>query len=177
MSFWDTGLGSVTGSAEQAFTKQFKNIPDNSYLRAKIKEFTIEETQNDRFLQIVWKIMDSEFEGAQVRQKIKVWDDDSNKRYKALNMFMYLHKLYGLQPADREPMPMDLLRFVNKPAGIKVQLTKPMPDTGNRYNWVSEVHKTEGFKSKVGKEEVEETMETIKPNMSKVTDLDDDIPF
>lgn len=36
MSFWDSQLGEITGSADEAFAKQFQQIPDGSHLLAKI---------------------------------------------------------------------------------------------------------------------------------------------
>ena len=117
MSFWDSQLGEITGSADEAFAKQFQQIPDGSHLLAKIKEFNRETYGHNEYLEIIWQIVGSEFDGQQVRQKIRCWDSDPKKQHRAKSMFMYLHKLYNLQPANREPDRMDLMKFLGKGAG------------------------------------------------------------
>ena len=177
MSFWQSNMGSITGNPEDAFTRGFTNIPDGTKLKAKIQSFEIVDGQYNRYLEVTWKVIGTKFDGQLVRQKIKCWDDDENKRFKALNMFMWLHSLFNLQAADREPHRGDLMRFLNKIAGLKVQLTKPTEE-GKRYNWVSEVHKAEGFEEHVPAPEVEEVV-TVKPQTPPTAPSDpyDDVPF
>ena len=180
MSFWSSNVGSVSGDPKDAFVKTFENIPDGSKLLARIKSIEVVDGNNGKFIEVTWQVKGSEFDGQQVRQKIKCWDDDSTKRHKALNMFMLLHKLFNIQPSDYEPDRAFLMKFINKGAGIKVQLTKPMPETGNRYNWVSEVHSHQSFETYVP--EVQEEVVEVKPKTSYLgvnepQNLDDDIPF
>lgn len=181
MSFWSSNVGRITGDEKEAFVKTFENIPDGTKVLAIIKSFELVDAENGKYLEVTWQIKGTEFDGQLVRQKIKCWDNDATKRHKALNMFMLLHNIFKVETVDREPNRADLMRFLNKGAGIKVQLTKPMPETGNRYNWVSEVHSPQGFETYVP-EVVEEKIE-IKPKTSYLgvsnpdSDLDSDIPF
>ena len=155
MSFWQSDLGEVTGSEDDAFAKSFKQIPDNTLALAKIDSFTNAEYQDNKYLSIDWQLMDGDFKGQKVNQKIKVFGDSRDKdpaktRHRALNMLKLIYQLFNYAPRHgNPPTDQELVHFNNKIAGIKIRETEPNAE-GKQYNWVSEVHKTQGFKSETG---------------------------
>jgi hypothetical protein len=158
MNFWDSELGDITGKAEDAFAKSFMQIPDGTKALAKIHSFTnqVYKDSGFKYLNIEWELQDGEFKGQKVSQKLKVYggdqyDKDSSKtRHRALNMLKLLYQLFNIKPKHTNPpTDQDLLAFSNKIAGIKIRETEPN-DKGKQYNWVAEVHPSQGFKSETG---------------------------
>jgi len=177
--FWISELGPLTGTAEDAFSKTFSMVPDNTMALAKIYSFTNQEFDGQKHLRIDWIITDGDFKMQHVFQKLHVYDLDPKKRHKALNMFKLLYTMFDLKPTTmRPPEDENLKVFVNKHAGIKIQETAPN-DKGRTYNWVSEVWPVAGFKSETGKTIVVES--ALTRNASRVVQpqdgLDMDIPF
>jgi hypothetical protein len=173
MGFWKTEAGSVTGTQESAFTKEFKTIPDGSMALAKISAFKNDSYNGIDYLQITWKIVEGDFAGRNVFQKLKVFDSNEKAKLRALNMFMYLHKLFGIRPSEEAPTDRELEQFVQKIAGIKVRETEPN-EYGKQYNWVSEVHNEKGFKSETADTTV--VTHTNKQSNNNVN-WQDDMPF
>lgn len=158
MSFWESELGDVTGKAEDAFAKSFMQIPDGTKALAKIASFTNQEYKDSgfKYLNIEWELQDGDFRGQKVQQKLKVYggdqyDKDSAKtRHRALNMLKLLYQLFNIKPKHTNPpTDQDLASFSGKIAGIKIRETEPN-DKGKQYNWVAEVHASQGFKSETG---------------------------
>jgi hypothetical protein len=155
MSFWESELGEVTGSAADAFAKSFTQIPDGTMALARIESFLNAEYNGNKYLTISWFLTDGDFKGAKVEQKLKVYGDpmakDSAKaRHRALNMLKLLYQLYTLKPKHaNDPTDADLAVFAGKIAGIKIRETEPN-DQGRQYNWVAEIHEAKGFKSETG---------------------------
>jgi hypothetical protein len=158
MSFWNSELGDVTGKAEDAFAKQFTQIPDGTTALAKIESFTnqVYKDSGFQYLNVEWVLTDGAFKGQKVQQKIKVYggdkfDKDSAKtRHRALNMLKLLYQLFNLKPKHTSPpTDQDLASFSGKIAGLKIRETEPN-DKGKSYNWIAEVHPTVGFKSETG---------------------------
>ena len=158
MTFWESELGDVTGKSEDAFARQFSQIPDGTKALAKIESFT-NQTHKDsgfQYLNIEWVLTDGDFRGQKVQHKLKVYggdqyDKDSSKtRHRALNMLKLLYQLFNIKPKHTNPpTDQDLAMFVGKVAGIKIRETG-MNDKGKVYNWVAEVHPSTGFKSETG---------------------------
>lgn len=191
MSFWESEVGEVTGKAEDAFAKQFTQIPDGTKALAKIESFSNQvNTQSGfKYLSLEWVLTDGDFRGQKVQQKLKVfggdqYDKDSARtRHRALNMLKLLYQLFNMKPTHNgEPTDQDLASFYGKTAGILIRETEPN-DKGRQYNWVGEVHKSQGFKSETGaglpvlaKTSVSApSQQKLAPNTAP--DLDDDIPF
>ncbi len=148
-AFWESGLGEITGSIEDAFAKTFKQIPDGTLALAKIDSFVNAEYQGSKYLSIDWQLTDGDFKGQKVNQKLKVFGEDK-VRHRALNMLKLIYLLYKVQPMhSNPPTDQDLYIFVGKHAGIKIRETEPN-DEGKQYNWVSEVHAAAGFKCETG---------------------------
>lgn len=158
MSFWISQLGEVTGNAEDAFAKTFKTVPDGTKAIARIDKF-FNETSKEGFrcLTIAWELIDGDFKGCKVNQKIKVIDphpmdsDPAKTRHKALNMLMYIYKMFNVKPKHSDtPSDLDLNVFSGKTAGIVVRETEPKEGQDKSFNWISEVHPSQGFKSETG---------------------------
>jgi hypothetical protein len=148
--FWVSELGEIKGNSEDAFTRQFKIIPDNTMALAIIHNFINSKENAPTYLDIEWKLIDGEFKGQIIHQKLKVFNSDEKIRYRALNMFKLLYKLFKLTPKHKNaPSDEDLSHFIGKIAGIKIRETEPNEE-GRQYNWVSEVHEAAGFKSETG---------------------------
>jgi len=157
-SFWDSEVGEVTGKAQDAFAKQFTQIPDGTKALAKIESFTnqVYKDSGFKYLNIEWILTDGDFKGSKVQQKLKVYGGDQydkdpmKTRHRALNMLKLLYQLFNIKPKHTNPpTDQDLAAFVNKTAGIKIRETAPN-DKGKQYNWVAEVHASQGFKSETG---------------------------
>lgn len=158
MSFWESELGDVTGKAEDAFAKQFTQIPDGTKALAKIESFTnqVHKDSGFKYLNIEWALQDGDFRGQKVQQKLKVYGGDkfdkdpAKTRHRALNMLKLLYQLFNVKPKHTNPpTDQDLASFSGKIAGIKIRETEPN-DKGKQYNWVAEVHSSQGFKSETG---------------------------
>lgn len=200
MSFWESDLGEITGSATDAFVKSFKQIPDGTLALAKIESLVNAEYQGFKYLMLEWQLVDGDFKGQKVQHKLKVFGGDqydkdpSRTKHRALNMLKLLYQLFNLKPKHSDaPSDQDLAAFSGKIAGIKIRETEPN-DQGKQYNWVSEVHDSKGFKSEtgmsivvthtnVGSQGSGSAVETAFSrnqqsfNNRSVEDLADDIPF
>ena len=156
MSFWESQLGEVTGSADDAFAKSFTHVPDNTMALAKIGAFVNKDYQGFKYLEVEWVLTDGDFKGQKIMQKIKAIDleqrdkDPIKTRHRALNMLKLIYNLFNVKPKHTNiPSDQDLAVFVGKVAGIKIRETEPN-DEGKQYNWVSEVHSSVGFKCETG---------------------------
>jgi hypothetical protein len=188
MSFWESEIGEVTGKAEDAFAKQFSQIPDGTKAIAKIQSFTNQEHKDSgfRYLNIEWILQEGDFRGQKVQQKLKVYGGDKfdrdpvKTRHRALNMLKLLYELYKMKPKhSNPPTDQDLASFVGKIAGIKIRETQPN-DNGRQYNWISEVHASQGFKSETGMGLPMLAHATINNHVNQNVmppDLLDDVPF
>ena len=196
MSFWESELGEVTGSAADAFAKTFTQIPDGTMALARIDSFANAEYKGNKYLSIDWLLTDGDFRGQKVNQKLKVYGDPMAKdpakaRHRALNMLKLIYQLYKTKPKhSNDPTDQDLAIFVGKVAGICIRETKPN-DQGRQYNWVAEIHDSNGFKCETGVSLVvthtntqytqhKEPLDSAfirNAAASTVQDMDDDIPF
>ncbi|HEV7423865.1 MAG TPA: hypothetical protein VGO21_01620 [Candidatus Paceibacterota bacterium] len=150
MSFWQSDLGEISGNSAEAFVKSFRRIPDGTMALAKIDNFINAEYKGLAYLSIDWVLTEGDFKGQKVNQKLKVFDYDPKVKHRALNMFKLLYQLFNSKPQSANaPSDNELKFFIGKEAGIKIRETEPN-DEGKQYNWVSEVHKSQGFKCETG---------------------------
>jgi hypothetical protein len=194
--FWTSELGEVTGSAADAFAKTFTQIPDGTMALARIDSFANAEYKGNKYLSIYWVLTDGDFKGQKVEQKLKVYGDPMAKdpakpRHRALNMLKLIYQLYNTKPKhSNDPTDADLAVFVGKSAGIRIRETEPN-DQGRQYNWVAEIHDSNGFKCETGvslvvthtntqytqhKEPLDSAF-SRNAAASTVQVMDDDIPF
>lgn len=183
--FWDSELGVITGNAEDAFAKSFKQIPDNTLALARINSFSNAENNGATYLNIEWHLIEGDFQGQKVNQKIKAFDQDPKVKHRALNMLKLIYMMFKVSPKSSNPPSDDELGVFNgKVAGIRIRETEPN-DQGKQYNWVSEVHNSQGFESETGvRVEVTHTRESTDTAFSRnrvsesdLNKMDDDIPF
>lgn len=181
MSFWSSDLGQLTGNPEDAFTSPFSVIPDGTMAVAKIVKMYNSERNGQKSIEIDWQLTDGEFKGRHIFHKLKVFDDNSNKRHKALNMLMLIYKLFKVQPPNNDAPTDDFMKvFIGKHAGIRIQ---EWSQDGSSGNWVSEVHPVQGFKCETGvKMEVTHTNDPLESAFSRnpkptESTADDDIPW
>lgn len=185
MSFWVSDIGEVTGKAEDAFAKSFTHIPDGTMALAKINAFSNKENNGYKYLEIDWELTAGDFKGFHVFHKIKVFEEDPKKRHRALNMLKLIYNMFQIKPkSSAPPSDQDLMEFVDKHAGLKIQETPPNEKTGKVYNWVSEVHPAANFKCETGvstevvhdKKAPESAFNRYEASKES-QELDDDIPF
>lgn len=155
MTFWNTTNGILDGKEESSFTNvgSMILIPNNTYARAiiikpEIKEITF-NGQIDRFYSFTYKLIDGEFKDAEVQQKVRAFGAPSPKRDRAINMLYRLFKLCSVPMREdgSSPTEFDMLQFIGKTLGIRIQ---EWQQNGKEGNWVSEVHSAEGFETKTG---------------------------
>ena len=179
MEFWKSEIGELSGKAEDAFTKIFSVIPDNTTTIAKIDKFII----NENFYQIEWKITEGEFKNQHVFQKIKAFDADPKKRHRALNMMMYIYNLFNVKPNhSSKPTEDDLKVFIDKHAGIKIkEWSMERTDSPGfiEGNFVSEIYPAQNFKCEIGKkiEKQYSIVDSAFTRNNKIEELQDEIPF
>lgn len=122
MSLFKSRTGAdITGSDANSFSGNFKPLPDNTQATAAIKTFTIQEYEGETFFQVIWKLIDGEFKGSEVKQRIAPFDRDDNRAQRALNMLYRIFKLLGHR-TDYEDVPTneDLASMRNGILSIKI---------------------------------------------------------
>ncbi len=187
--FWESDLGALTGNAEDAFSKSFSMIPDGTMALSRIVEFKNDTYNGIRTYKIDWLLLEGEYKGQHTFQKIKAFDTDPKKRHTSLNMLVLLFKLFGIAKptSGLPPSDQELMAFIGKTAGIKVRETDPN-DEGKVYNFVSEVHPSEGFKSVTGERKIvasktvshaqsDESLDSALTRNSRKQLVEDDIPW
>lgn len=182
--FWQSDIGEITGKAQDAFAKTTTSVPNNTLALAKIVNFTNDEFQDSKFLNLEWELIDGDFKGSKISQKLKVFDAEAKKKHRALNMLKLIYQLFNITPThSNAPSDSDLAIFKLKTAGIKIQETEPN-ENDRTYNWVSEVHTASGFKSETGaklvvthKPQNDNLESAFSRNPRPEPNLVDDIPF
>jgi hypothetical protein len=139
MSFWKSKTGGVIdGSVEHSHAVFFPIIPDGTTATASIKQVELKNFNGESFYQVTYKLIDGDFKGREVRQKIKCFNPDDKKRDRAVNMLMRLFNICGLTPTHLEaPKPDDFIPMAGKIVGIKIQ---EWADDGKEGNYVSEIY-------------------------------------
>lgn len=146
MGFYDSRSGMVIdGSEENAFTQTFEVIPNGTTAIAMVKTIIKKTIDNyDKFFyEITWKIVEGDFKNQEVKQKLKLFDEEPQKADRAVNMLVRIYNICSYKPAhDNAPMIEDLVPLIGKLCGIKIQeWSFPKEDgTFAEGNWVSEVH-------------------------------------
>ncbi len=181
--FWNSELGQITGDAKEAFTPDFGVIPDNTKAIAMISKFCNIDAYDKKYLLVEWQIMDGDFKGRKVNQKLWVYEEDTKKRHRALNMFRLLYNMFQVRATEGAPTDIDLLPFANKQAGILIREWEAEKRDGSgemmQGNWVSEVHPSTGFKSETGKSAPKPEMHKVEQRTLAQIDaaFETDVPF
>lgn len=164
MSFWNLSDGNEVEEVESFDAKHVSVIPDNTMVVACIDSAEWKTTDRDgSFINVTWSVVEGDYQGFKVFQKIRVNEKDEKKRDKALRMLSAIDTNAGggLRKLGQEPEDLDLaMNLVNKVMGIKVMVWEMDGSSGN---WVSMVQSTESARdSQIEKERI---------------DLDEDIDF
>lgn len=141
MSFWNLS-DNTTAESNNTFDMgggDFEPIPNKSQLKACITECAWSEYQGDYYINAQWEVLDGEFKGRKVFQKIRVRESDPKKRDKAIRMLAAIDANCGggLMRLGAEPSDQDLMvNLCNKPMVIMVMVWEVDDKKGN---WVSMV--------------------------------------
>lgn len=156
MSFWQTSEGKIA------------LIPENTTCLAMITEANIAEYNGDEYIHLAWTVNKPDaYKDRKVFQKVRIFDSDTKKHDKALNMLAAIDKNAGgeLSKSDTAPTNETLLNLMQKPMLIKVMVW----DINNKKgNWVVSV----------SPRSTEEPVPVQSQKAKPVDDLADDvIPF
>jgi len=171
MSFWSTqdGVATDTGT-EFEVGGNMEPIPGGSCLKSMITGAEWKRFEDDpEFINLEWTVLEpSEYKNRKIFQKLRVNNEDNNKRDKALRMLAAIDANAGGQLAKTGDTPTDQdlqAALLNKIMMIDVQVWTITAEQSNdglerSGNWVNKVGGT-------GQPQAAE----------KKPDVDDDIPF
>jgi len=117
----------------------FDPIPANTQLKAMIDEAKWDSYEGDSYISLRWVVIDGEFKGRKIFQKVRVKDQDPKKADKAKHMLVAIDFNAGgkLVESGVEPDDMALMiNLVNKPMFIMVDVWEINDKKGN---WVKAV--------------------------------------
>jgi len=196
MSFWKSPTGkAITGNERDSFLQDFSVIPDGTMALASIKMCMIIEAdatqykEAERYIEVIYKLIDGEFKNREVKQKIKVFAGKPESIHRNLNMLKLLMTLCEFKPThNEEPTESELGSLCDKIVGIKIgEWSIPTQDGGIiDGNNVREVHPSNNFECETG---IKKEPAQSSPTKSHVDsafsrnakdgfkDLNDDIPF
>jgi hypothetical protein len=121
----------------------FEPIPNNTQLKAIIEEAKWDDYQGDEYISLKWSVIDGEFKGRKVFQKIRVLDADTKKADKAKTMLAAIDSNAGGALMKAGVMPDDMalsINLMNKPMAIIVAIWE-MDNNGDKRtgNWIKAV--------------------------------------
>jgi hypothetical protein len=168
MSFWQTSEGKSATDTTGKFESGggIALIPENTTCLAMITEANIAEYQGDEYINLAWTVNKPDaYKNRKVFQKVRIFDAETKKRDKALNMLAAIDKNAGgkLSKSDSAPTNETLLHLMQKPMLIKVMVWEINDKTGN---WVAAV----------SPRSVEEPVQVAPKVVPEIID-DDNIPF
>lgn len=161
MSFWNLSEGTLDKGATSFAAGGGEPIPDNTNLKACIDEIFWDNWQGESYIKARWTVLDGEYKGRKVFQKIRVEDQDARKRDKAIRMLAAIDANAGGKLTSVDAMPDDEIlqqALCNKPMIIKVQTWEINGKSGN---WVSMVA----------------SLDAVKKPTPKPEQIDEDIPW
>jgi hypothetical protein len=168
MSFWQTSEGKSATDTTGKFESGggIALIPENTTCLAMITEANIAEYQGDEYINLAWTVNKPDaYKNRKVFQKVRIFDAETKKRDKALNMLAAIDKNAGgkLSKSDSAPTNETLLHLMQKPMLIKVMVWEINDKTGN---WVAAV----------SPRSVEEPVQALKAT-PEIADDNFDVPF
>ena len=141
MSFWQTSEGKSATDTTGKFESNggIALIPENTTCLAMITEANIAEYQGDEYINLAWTVNKPDaYKNRKVFQKVRIFDAETKKRDKALNMLAAIDKNAGgkLSKSDTAPTNETLFFLMQKPMLIKVMVWDMNDKKGN---WVAAV--------------------------------------
>ena len=126
--FWSSGTGkTLTGNAQDAFLADFGLLPNNTIAQAMIKSFKYVDKEGyqgaqDRFFLIQYKLIDGDFKGREVSQKIKCFDGKPESIDRNLNLLKLIMILCDFKPSHNgKPTDDELAEMNGKVISIKIR--------------------------------------------------------
>lgn len=157
MSIFDLSNGETaqTGGTADSGGGNFEPIPDGTKLIAMITEVGWKEFDDDKFISIRWDVLQGEYKGRLVFQKVRVLNSNADKRDRQIKMLAAIDensggKLAGLGKSRMEDLSDHEMTkaLSNTPMEIQVREWKidkdrqgnPLPESEiKKGNWVSAV--------------------------------------
>lgn len=128
MSFF----GGVTPTTTITF--DIEPIPKGTTVLAAIESIKWSEYQGERYIDAAWAVLDGEYKGRKIFQKLRVVDSDDKKKERALRMLAAIDKNGGghLFAAGTEPTDESLQRaLANKMMRLKLDVWNMEGKSGN----------------------------------------------
>lgn len=151
----------------------FPPIPANTNVLAAISETKVDEYQGERYINNAWTVLaPDEHKNRKIFQKLRVYDNDPNKKDKAIRMLAAIDANCGgkLVASGQEPTDQLLAQcLLNKPMACNLQVWE-LDDKSKRGNWISKVAPRKAN----GAAQPEPVQQTAAPSLA---DMDDSIPF
>jgi hypothetical protein len=168
MSFWQTSEGKSATDTTGKFESGggIALIPENTTCLAMITEANIANYEGNEYINLAWTVNKPDaYKNRKVFQKVRIFDAETKKRDKALNMLAAIDKNAGgkLSKSDSAPTNETLLHLMQKPMLIKVMVWEINDKTGN---WVAAV----------SPRSVEEPVQALKAT-PEIADDNFDVPF
>lgn len=141
MNFFTTSDNKAieTGTTFEMGGGNFEPIPENTQLKAMIDEAKWDEYDQQKYISLRWAIIDGEFKGRKLFQKVRVLDADSKKSDKAKSMLAAVDSNAGGKLMAAGVMPDDMslsINLMNKPMAIVVSVWEI---DGKKGNWIKAV--------------------------------------
>lgn len=176
-----------TGDAQSAFVSDFSVIPNNTSARAAIKSIQVVESDNkytgaQKYIAVCWQLLDGDFKGREVTQKIKCFQGEEAPLQRARNMLLLIMNLCQFKMThDLEPTTFDLLPMTGKMLGIKIrEWSMPKQDGSGMLegNFISEVHPLNDYWiTETGIKLVAKKPVSSQSNIPNIADSDESLPF
>lgn len=170
MSFFSQEALQTTGSFD---SNSFEVIPDNTKALAVITNAEWREANeyNAKHISFTWDIVEGEFKGRKVFQKIKLFESDKDKVIKAQKMLIAIDANCkgAIAQAGVEPTAQGLASLLHSPMYIMI---KEYEMNGNKGNWVCAVSER-----KRGEQQAQQQPSAPVAGQESPMDFDDDIPF
>lgn len=169
MSFFSPEALQTTGSFD---SNSFEVIPDNTKALAVITNAEWREANeyNGKHISLTWDIVEGDFKGRKVFQKIKLFESDKDKVIKAQKMLIAIDANCkgAIAQAGVEPTAQGLASLLHSPMYIMI---KEYEMNGNKGNWICAVSER-----KRGAQQAQQQIDPV-ANQEPAVDFDDDIPF
>lgn len=142
MSFFTTSDNeNIFSTGEFEAMEELAPIPHGTKIIAMADEIGWKEYEGENYISVRWEVLDGEYKGRKVFQKIKPYDEDDKKADKAKKMLAAIDANAGgnLLKSGKAPDDGDLaVNILNKPMILKLAVWEIDGKSGN---WVMAVSK------------------------------------
>lgn len=141
MNFWNLSDNTQVGDSTEFESMNNEPIPANTNLKSVIEQAEWKSYEGENYINLQWSVIDGQYKGRKVFQKVKVNEPDEKKRDKAIRMLAAIDANCGGKLRASGQMPDDgqlMGALVNRPMVIKV-LVWESEDKSMSGNWVVKV--------------------------------------